>query len=43
MPKDWQCSLQEMPLGATFFLRPIRCSIEFAMTFKIEKIQQQTA
>jgi hypothetical protein len=35
--EDWQRFLSEMPLSSNIFPRPIRCSIELALTFKIEK------
>jgi hypothetical protein len=36
--EKWQRFLQEMPLRTIFFPRPIRCSTEFALTFKIETL-----
>jgi hypothetical protein len=39
MPKTGSAFLQEMPLPTTFLPRPIRCSIQLAVTFKIETIQ----
>jgi hypothetical protein len=36
--EDWQHFLQAMLLSTTLFSRPVHCSVELALTFKIEKI-----